>query len=451
MTLFEAAGDHARAIDAASLGAAHASRLGELSLASELATKSLIGLDSVEGDRFRLEITNRLGIFCYSFLDYDRAVEQFERSLAIAERMGDTEKICRELQNIADALLLASRQRRISGLGVGTDQLERAEQVVRRLLREGTEDINRRFGSYRLLVEVLCDLGRADESLQVLNDYRDDVKRIVHAAQRAAIALVEARCLRLVGRVHEALDAAHRGVKIVEASNDEHELMLAIEELAACEAAVGDFESAFAHAREVKGHLFSIHQNQTRQVAQQVWERVDLERDHRNLQTQATEAARSAEHDPLTGLGNRRRLERFLNSEGVRHASVGCIIADVDSFKEINDTFGHDVGDVVLQMVGRLFASKVRSGQQVIRYGGDEFVVAMSGVDLAAASGFAERLRVAASDLDWAAVAPGLQVTVSLGVACGLASRWQAVFVAADAQLLAAKRRGRNTVMAAPV
>ena len=138
-------------------------------------------------------------------------------------------------------------------------------------------------------------------------------------------------------------------------------------------------------------------------------------------------------------------------SEGVRHASVGCIIADVDSFKEINDTFGHDVGDVVLQMVGRLFASKVRSGQQVIRYGGDEFVVAMSGVDLAAASGFAERLRVAASDLDWAAVAPGLQVTVSLGVACGLASRWQAVFVAADAQLLAAKRRGRNTVMAAPV
>jgi len=451
MALFEAAGDQARVLDAASLGAAHASRLGELSLASELATKSLMGLDSVQDDRLRLEITNRLGIFCYSFLDYNRAVEEFELSLAIAERMRDKEKICRELQNMADALLLASRQRRLSGLEVATDQLERAETVVRRLLREGTPALNRRFGSYRLLAEVLCDLGRLDESLEVLDAYRNDVKAIVHAAQRAAVALVEARCLRLLGRADQALAAARRGFEVGEASGDQHELMLAVEELAACEAATGDFEGAFAHALEVKGHLLAIHQNQTRTLVQQVWERVDLERDHRSLQTQATEATRSAEQDPLTGIGNRRRLERFLAEEGIRQTEVGCLVADVDSFKEINDTFGHDVGDVVLQMVGHLFASKARGGQQVIRYGGDEFVVTMSGVDFAGAQGFAERLRAAASDLDWAAVAPGLHVTVSIGVACGLVDDWQAVFATADARLLAAKRQGRNTVMTTSV
>ena len=71
---------------------------------------------------------------------------------------------------------------------------------------------------------------------------------------------------------------------------------------------------------------------------------------------------------------------------------MACIIADIDSFKEINDTFGHDVGDAVLRQVGLLLASKTRSGQQAIRYGGDEFVVALSGVNLAGAYGFAERI-----------------------------------------------------------
>jgi len=136
MTLFEMAGDTELAIDAASLGAAHASRLGNVSLASELATKSILGLDSVEDDRLRMEITNRLGVFCYFYLDYDRAVEQFEFSLAAAERIGDGERVCRELYNIADALLLATEQRRMAHQGTDTARLERAEAMARRLVLE---------------------------------------------------------------------------------------------------------------------------------------------------------------------------------------------------------------------------------------------------------------------------------------------------------------------------
>ena len=72
----------------------------------QLATKSILGLDSVNDDRLRMEISNRLGVLCYYYLDYDRAVEQFEFSLAAAERIGDGQKLCRELYNIAEALLL---------------------------------------------------------------------------------------------------------------------------------------------------------------------------------------------------------------------------------------------------------------------------------------------------------------------------------------------------------
>jgi diguanylate cyclase (GGDEF)-like protein len=451
MTLFETAGDAELAVAAASLGAAHAARLGDVSLASDLATKSVLGLDSVNDDSLRCEITNRLGIFCYSFFDYDRAVELMEASLAAAERVGDRDKVGRQLQNIADALLLAARQQRMSNLGTATDKLERAEAFVRRLRLEGSAELNRRFGSHRLLAEVLCDLGRAEEALQVLDEYRGERGAIMQAAQRAAVALVEARCLRLVGRVEEALAAADRSMRIGETSYDEHEAMLALEELAACQEAAGDLRGALATTQEVKRQIWAKRERQTRQLVQQVWTRAELERERRSLQTQATEAVRSAEEDDLTGIGNRRLLERFLGQEAVQQTQVACIIADIDSFKEINDRFGHEVGDAVLRQVARLFASEARSGQLAIRYGGDEFVMALPGVDLAATSKFAERLRRAVSDRDWTSVAPGLHVTMSLGVASGPAKNWQAALAAADERLLAGKRRGRNTVVSTSV
>src|ERR1019366_7738317 len=231
-TLFEVAGDTELAIDAASLAAAHASLLGNVSLASELATKSILGLDSVIDDRLRMEITNLLGIFCYYYLDYDRAVELFEDSLAAAERISDGERVCRELYNIADALLLASQH-------AGTDaaRLERAEATARRLLFEQAAVMNPRLGNYRLLAEVLCELGRPEDALEVLEQFPRTAEATTAENQYAELAWVEARCLRLAGRVDQALAAARRDVRIVEASNDEHDLMLTLEELAACQEA----------------------------------------------------------------------------------------------------------------------------------------------------------------------------------------------------------------------
>lgn len=81
-----------------------------------------------------------------------------------------------------------------------------------------------------------------------------------------------------------------------------------------------------------------------------------------------------------------------------------------------------------------------------IRYGGDEFVLALPGVRLSAARGFAERLRLSVLGHDWTSVAPGLQVTASFGVACGPAASWQAVIAAADTPLYLSKQHGGNAV-----
>jgi diguanylate cyclase (GGDEF)-like protein len=449
MRQFERAGEDDLVADAASWAAAHASRLGELSVASELATRSLLALESVEDDRVRLEILNRLGIFCVSFLDYDRAIEQFEASLAAAERIGDRDKISRQLQNIGDGLVLAARQRRLANVSTGGRELERAEAVVRALLAQATDDFIRRSASYRLLAEVLCERGCLEEALEVLDRYRDKAGAIALAAQRAALAWVEARCRRLAGRSGSGVVEAERAVAIARGSDDDHELMLALEELAACQEAAGDATGALATAREVKAHMWSIHQRQTRQLVREVWARADFVRDQATLQSQAAEASRRAEQDALTGIGNRRNLERFLGDEAHEQRQIALVVVDVDHFKLINDTFGHRVGDGVLRRIGHLLRDEMRAHQVAVRYGGDEFVLGLLGVDLKAAAAFAERLRSKIEELDWSVLAPELRVTASLGVANGARRHWRAVFSLADAALYQAKREGRNRVVTA--
>jgi diguanylate cyclase (GGDEF)-like protein len=448
MRLFEMAGEGDLVVDAASWAAAHASRMGELSVAAELATRALLGLEIVDDERLRMEIPNRLGIFCVSFLDYDRAIEQFEDSLAAAERLGDQEKIGRQLHNLADCLLLMVRQKRVANAGDGAEELARAEDVVAEMLARATPEFLRRAGGYRLQAEVLCESGRPEEGLAMIEAHRDQVDGIVSTAQRAAVAWIEARCLRLAGQPEKAVERASSAVEMALDSSDDHELMVALEELSACQEAAGDLRGALETSRLVKARIWTIHRRETRQLVQEVWGRADLIRDQATLQTQAAEARRRANEDALTGIGNRRVLESYLDREAYERRPLALVVIDVDHFKVINDTLGHPVGDSVLRRIGQLLRDEVRTGQVAVRYGGDEFVLGVIGVELEAAVGLAERLRHRIEGLDWSALATGLHVTASLGVASGVTDGWRETFSAADAALYAAKRAGRNTVVA---
>lgn len=450
MRLFERAGEGDLVVDAASWAAAHASRMGEISVASELATRSLVALEVTEDERLRMEIHNRLGIFCGSFLDYDRAIEQFEASLGAAERIGDRDKTCRQLHNIADTLLVAARERRLANMQAGVEELARAETVVRELLARATEDFIRRGASHRLLAEVLCEQGRAEEALEVLDRFRDQTSGIGPTAQRAAVAWIEARCLRLAGRSDKALTEAERAVAIARFSDEDHELMLALEELAACQEAVGDSTAALATAREVKATIWTIHERQTRQLVQEVWRRADFIRDQATLQSQAAEASRRSGEDAVTGLGNRQMLEQFLRNEAPGQEQLALILIDVDQFKEINGAFGLRIGDDVVRRIGRLLRDEVQAHRAAVRCDGDAFVLGLLGGGLQTAADLAERMRRTIDELDWNMLSSGLRVTASLGVASGSRRDSTAVFSAADAALQAAKSAGGNTVVAAP-
>ena len=450
MGLFDMAGEPELALDAASWAAAHASRLGELALAAELATRCIQALDSVSDERVRMEIFNRLGIFCISFLDYRRAIEQFELSLAAAERIGDEEKACRQLHNIADGLLLACRHTRQFQGQVDSESLSRAEFVVAELHARATEDFVRRSGCDRLRAEVLCELGAVREALDLLDSTQDRASVAAPAAQRAALAWIRARCLRLAGQPEEAVTAAREAVQIAQRSHDSHELMLALEELAASQEAAGDLAGAIMSVRKVYERMWTIHQGQTQQLVREVWARADLMRERRRLESQAAEASHQAELDALTGIGNRRLLARFIQEATDRQAEIAIIIVDLDRFKEINDSLGHDLGDRVLRHVAQILEAEARGGQVAIRYGGDEFLLALPGISRSRSAAIAERVRAAIATQNWDTLKPGLAITATLGVATGPASRSDVVLSAADAALYAAKQSGRNAVGTQP-
>jgi diguanylate cyclase (GGDEF)-like protein len=162
-----------------------------------------------------------------------------------------------------------------------------------------------------------------------------------------------------------------------------------------------------------------------------------------------------AEHDSLTGLVNRRKLQSLLTAEAARarrHGQSFCVVlGDIDHFKRINDSFGHEAGDAVLRLVARALATQVRSADTVCRWGGEEFVVLLPQTDLMEALQCAERLRRCIEALyDQAELGLPRRVTLSLGVA---AYPWHGdsqtpLLAAADKALYEAKHAGRNRVHA---
>ena len=159
---------------------------------------------------------------------------------------------------------------------------------------------------------------------------------------------------------------------------------------------------------------------------------------------------RAASVDSVTGLLNRNFLDTRLNQEVGRshreHTELAVLMADIDDFKSINDTYGHQVGDAVLKHVGEIIQSSVRVFDVCARYGGDEFAILMPNSDQARALACAERIRQRTAQ--FVKDDPSLpRLTISVGVAVGDARDGAADLVLrADRALYEAKASGKNSV-----
>lgn len=157
--------------------------------------------------------------------------------------------------------------------------------------------------------------------------------------------------------------------------------------------------------------------------------------------------------DPMTGLNNRRFLEEYVEtlvaSVQRKRSHAAILMLDLDYFKMVNDTYGHDAGDAVLKALSTVLKQSVRASDLVIRYGGEEFLIILIDTVGEAAERVADNIRVAVENLKVQVAGIILQKTISIGISdfpTDSETFWQAVKFA-DVALYQAKERGRNRVI----
>ena len=157
-----------------------------------------------------------------------------------------------------------------------------------------------------------------------------------------------------------------------------------------------------------------------------------------------------ANTDPLTGVSNRLALSEYLKiveSYPQKFTQTCLMIIDIDRFKQVNDQYGHIVGDHVIVSIAEQLKQNIRSSDLIVRYGGDEFLILLEQMQFIDARILAEKIRIAISleEIDLSGSDEKLHVSVSIGFAIGAAS-WIELLEKADRSLLRAKARGRNVV-----
>ena len=178
-------------------------------------------------------------------------------------------------------------------------------------------------------------------------------------------------------------------------------------------------------------------------------QKLELERVQAELLLQTERLERLAITDELTGLHNRRCLRLILDREcqrGIRHHSaLSCLALDLDFFKRVNDTYGHDVGDTVLQRFASILMDNIRSSDSCFRIGGEEFIILLPETDIHGAWKTAEKIRLSVEKEQFQGVEHTL--TVSIGISASDQSgptENDELLHHADQALYTAKRKGRN-------
>ena len=247
-----------------------------------------------------------------------------------------------------------------------------------------------------------------------------------------------------LGDTASARASAQRAEAVLRDGGALDDLQETLEALSTAEAACGDPVAALSTLRRVRELDRRKSDAAARGAVAQRELRIELAR-------LSNQWARHATTDALTGLGNRRALEQWMEQQlpRVERGLPLCVLLmDLDHFKWVNDSFGHATGDEVLRRVAGLIGHSCRDGDLAVRYGGEEFVLALAGVGIEAAAAVAERLRAAIAGQPWGGVAAGLRVSVSIGVAAAVETATvPELFALADQRLYAAKLGGRDRVV----
>lgn len=324
--------------------------------------------------------------------------------------------------------------------GYGREAL-RCEELLDELDKEATAWADILDETVAMTIQVLrSEQVEFEKYLGKLNEQLSEIRKVVHATQAQDSQFAE-----MEDRFSARLDAH---VQRIESRLSEHMSLTelkqeVIENLRGIRADMGEFLTEQRHIRDLlRQQMLSLGNTVTAMADENMRQQRELVATRKNALT-----------DALTGMPNRAAYEETWPSyvANARDNGLVLVVADIDKFKEINDQFGHQAGDRLLQVVAKLLGGGVRKADFVCRYGGEEFVILMSGATIEQAEMAMNKLRQRIKAARLTYKGQRVKVTCSFGIA-----RWQAgeefseIFRRADEALYRAKREGRNRVACHP-
>ncbi len=420
--------------------------LGDSATALELAVEAVDLIDDDAPPELRIDHSLRLAD-CLGQHGDTAASQRYADVLSLTNELGDPNRELVVLNNWAYIETLLGRYR---------EALPIAQKLESR-----SAELGKSLGVGRLdtLARVLIGLGRLEDAEAVLLPGLSPavLETSTDGDAGADFLLTLAEVRRRLGRLPEAQQVLDDCL----ARCDRHGLtsirVRARQEQAELQAARGDHRAAFTEYKlfhEQLMELQSAQRDARARAMQAMYETGEARRQSRRYRELSL-------RDPLTGLYNRRHIDeqmvRLLGPGSLPAASVSIALVDLDHFKRINDTFGHDVGDAVLRRVAALLQSAVPAdgaralgGSFAARMGGEEFLLVLVDTELRHAAALAEDLRASIAGHPWGDIAGDVPVTASIGVTCVTGSPDQTpadLLSRADALLYRAKKQGRNRVL----
>lgn len=388
----------------------------------------------------------------------EEALAEAERSLQAAERLNEPRAMAAAIGNVAGRWYALGYRLQADG------RAEAAAHALGRAVELGEQAVAAAdaVGSTWLNLANLNNLCGAATALRDARRARSVYTRLEQLSQASGVFLHRvhagihmARLLRQEGRPAEALALIDSELPQAEAMG----ALKAVAVLSLVASQVHEDRGDFARALAAFKRYHGAEQSERGERAEQL-SRVSAVREAAEQARAEAEALRAANAalsrqaltDPLTGIANRRGFDAALQSLLAQpHPPgqvVGCLVLlDADHFKQVNDRHSHSVGDQVLRVLAGLLNQHCRQSDLAARWGGEEFAVLLRGADAVHALAVCERLRQTVEQHPWQTLAPGLAVTVSVGlVAVHAGADAEAALQRCDQALYRAKSEGRNRV-----
>jgi diguanylate cyclase (GGDEF)-like protein len=430
---------------------------GDYVVAAEYAMRALKLAQALGDRRHEAGMLNVLSVIYAESNDLNAALETGLKVLQYSREEGAVRGESIALNNLAMTYL---------ELGNGPQALEACQESLRLARENGIDAV------------ALTALSTMGEVYLGIKDYARAEEYLMQAltlARENQAGPDELQCLLNLGKVYQylqndqaALSTLQSALTISQASNDRRGEFQCRQLLSEIYEKRGEFETALQYFKQfhaLKETVFNentakrlaglqvVHQVESakRDAELHFLKTIELKREIEERKSAQESLQKLASIDPLTGVLNRREFF-ILGEQELEHAVqksqlLSVILFDIDHFKQINDTYGHAVGDQVLMHTTKIVRESLRQGEIIGRYGGDEFVILLPGSSGAQGRQIAERLCEKMATQTIATGQGGLSVTFSLGIAeLGQVSdpNLEKLLAHADQALYAAKRGGRN-------